>query len=115
MKTKLFVAVFLAALVGFSSCSRKKDPPLSKACDIISITGTNGTWSNSGSDYTGIYCKSTNITSLSPTITVSEKATHNFSGPKDLTDWVTVTVTAENKKDTKTYRIKADTNQTACP
>ena len=117
MKTKLYIVVFLTALIGFGACGSKDKEKKSKECDIVSFKVGNDPWSLSGDTYSFVYCKGTSLTGLNPTIVVSDKAKISPSGAQDFSDGkeVTYTVTAEDGKTTKTYTAKASNNTTPCP
>jgi len=114
MKTKLYVVVFLAALIGFGACGSK--PKKETGCEIISFKVGNDTWTLSGDTYSFVYCKTFPLTNLSPTIVVSNKAKYSPTGAQDFSEGkeVTYTVTAEDGK-TKTYKARASNSTTACP
>jgi hypothetical protein len=86
-------------------------PAVSDACDITAFTTDGGTWIINGTNITGTFPAGTEVTDLTPTITVSAGATvtpasgvaQNF-----FTDaGVTYTVTAEDGTTTKTYTATA--------
>ncbi len=111
MKGKLFLVALLVAVVGFSACGGGDKPEeLSSECKIISFKDGNIPWEINENNRTiiGSYDKgSTTGTSIAPTIVTSTGATvvpqtgatQDFSGGKT----VTYTVTAENKKDVRSY------------
>jgi hypothetical protein len=111
MKCKIFVIAILAIVTVFGGCKKDKAPEKSKACDIVSFKVGDQTWNISGTNITYTYPKGTNVSNLSPTIIVSDKATVNpksgvaqdFSNEK----LVTYTVTAEDGKTSKTYNARA--------
>ena len=100
-------SVVVALFAGFASC--KKDSQ-SSACEIITFKVGDKTWDVVGTNVTATYPKGSNVSSLSPVIEVSEKATvspksgvtQDFSNDKA----VSYVVTAENGK-TKTYTARA--------
>lgn len=83
------------------------EAPLSNKCEITSfkISDATGTITNTAIAVT--VPKDTDVTSLTPTIVVSEGATVSpASGTaKDFTNAVTYTVTAENGTSTKAYTV----------
>jgi len=113
-KSLIFSVLFVVfAVFSFSTC---KKPKKSDECNITSfkiggeeLLASNGTIGK-------IYCKTFNVTSLTPTITVSAGAKVDpASGvAKDFTSPVTYTVTAESGK-TKTYTVTITKNETPCP
>ena len=112
--TVLVVAILLAATAGISSCKKKNDdqPAKSKACDITLFKVGNDTWTINGTSITYQYPKGTTPGSLTPTITVSDKASVNPPTGVAQSDFftsggVTYTVTAEDGTTKKTYTAKA--------
>ncbi|GHT22765.1 hypothetical protein FACS189430_05020 [Bacteroidia bacterium] len=113
----LTVIVLLAATAGVSSCKKKnnddpQEPAKSAACDITSFKVGNDTWQISGTSITYQYPKGTAPGSLTPTITVSDKASVNPASDVSQSDFfttngVTYTVTAEDGVTKKTYTAKA--------
>ena len=113
MKSRLFVVVLLAAVVGFGGCGKDKK---SSDCLITSFTVDAKAWTvdNTAGTIIGNYEKGTVIGNLNPVIVASDKAkvtpttAQDFSNGKE----VTYTVTAENGKATKSYKAKAVVSQT---
>jgi hypothetical protein len=107
----------LAAVIGFGAC-KDKEKDKSKACDITSFKdGSNNSWNISGDNITFIYCKTTTVGNINPTIVVSDKATYTPQGAQDFSNEKVVEykVTAEDGKTTKTYKAKATVGTTPCP
>jgi hypothetical protein len=94
-------------------------PTLSKACDITKFTVGGKDWDFSGTTITHTYPANTDVTKLTPTITVSDKATVDpASGTEqDFSQDVTYTVTAEDgtkKFYLVTVTVEAPTLSSAC-
>ena len=114
MKKLLFsisvLALTVAIMLCVTSCPGSKENQ-SSACDIISFKVGDKTWDISGLNITATYPKGTNVSSLSPTIVVSDKANvaPNSGVAQDFSDNRTITyiVTAEDGKTSKTYTARA--------
>ena len=113
MKTaKNLVLIFSVVLI-CTACGKDKDKDNDKssACDIITFTTGSDNWQISGNSITISFPKGTSQGSLTPVITISEKAVVSpLSGaPQDFftANGVTYTVTAEDGKTKKTYTAKA--------
>lgn len=83
------------------------EAPLSNKCEITSFKISDATGTITGSAIAVTVPKDTDVTSLTPTIVVSEGATVSpASGTaKDFTNPVTYTVTAENETTTKDFTV----------
>ena len=86
-------------------------PPKSDACEIISFVHITKEWGITGNEITATYPEGTVLTSVAPTITVSQGATVNppSLALQDFSDGktVTYTVTAEDGVTQKTYIASA--------
>jgi hypothetical protein len=111
MKKLLVYSLIVAAIV-FTSCTyTEPEPPISKECNIESFYAGGKNWEINGLNITAIFSKGTPVSSLSPIIQISDKATirplsgvaQDFSNDRP----VTYTVTAEDGKTQKTYTAKA--------
>ena len=115
---KLFVAVAVVLVAGIagSSCKKKKDEAKSNACEMISFKVDGVMWEKKDNSFTFTYPKGTVVTSLTPTIVVSDKATVSpKSGEaKDFTNSVTYTVTAEDGTK-KSYTATATVSTVPAP
>jgi hypothetical protein len=114
---KLFVAVVVVLIAGmaFSACKKKKDEAKSSACEMISFKVGDDTWTKKDNSFTFTYPKGTVVTSLTPTIVVSDKATVSPTGAQDFTNSVTYTVTAEDGTTKKTYTATATVSTVPAP
>jgi hypothetical protein len=114
---KLFVTVAVVLVAGIScqSCKKKKDEAKSSTCEMISFKVGDDEWTKSGTTFTFTYPKGTVVTSLTPTIVVSEKATVSPTGAQDFTNSVTYTVTAEDGTTKKTYTATATVSTVPAP
>ena len=110
-KSYLFSVLFVAILI-LSSCSGKDpEPEKSKACDIETFNAGGKDWAINGLNITTTFSKGTNVSNLSPTIRVSDKAkispasgtVQDFSDNREIK----YTVTAEDGKTEKVYTAKA--------
>jgi hypothetical protein len=114
-KMKKYFRNTLTALLGavmfcVTSCKEDKEEDLrSKACDITAFTAGGEAWSISGTNITKTFPNGTDVTALTPTITVSEGATVSpaSGAAQNFSQDVTYTVTAEDGTTTKTYTAKA--------
>jgi hypothetical protein len=84
-------------------------PDASNACELTAFVTDGGSWTISGTTITQTFQSGTDVTKLTPTITVSDKATVNpASGTeRDFSQDVTYTVTAQDGIAKKTYIAKA--------
>ena len=106
MKSRFFAIVLLLAViaVGFGACGGKEKK--SSAKDITAFSEGGVTWTIDGTTITGNYPKGKVVTSLTPSVTVSDKADYEPKGPQNFTNSVTYTVTAEDGS-TKAYTATA--------
>ena len=108
----------MVLVAGFTACKKKNGgdepdaPAKSAVCNIESFKVGTDTWQISGTSITFQYPKGTTPGSLTPTITVSDKASVNPASGAAQSDFftangVTYTVTAEDGTTKKTYTAKA--------
>ena len=68
-------------------------------------SGQKGTLENKHIELRYILPKGTDLTALTPRLTVSDKASHNVNGPLDFTKPVQILVTAEDGVHTARYTV----------
>jgi hypothetical protein len=119
MKSRLFAAVLLAVLVGFSACRKKKeDTPKSAECEILLFKVGDIEYQKEGLNISKIYTKTGTgewsdapAGAVQPFIEISAKAdiVPKASVAQDFfkDGGVIYTVTAEDGKTSKTYTVKA--------
>jgi hypothetical protein len=114
MKTKLFVAVLLAIVVGFGACNSKDKVTLSSEKVILSFTVDGENWCSGtcGSAITKILPKGTTSLRFTPVLDISPKAQYAPQGEQDFSSPVTYTITAEDASSTQvTVTVNVSANQ----
>ena len=85
---------------------RVMEPP-SQGCALTSfeLAGARGTIDEAAKTVQVTLPKGTDLTALTPRLTVSDKASHNVNGPLDFTKPVQILVTAEDGVHTARYTV----------
>lgn len=116
MKKSFFVSVLVAVFAVFAAGCGSKDNDKSSAKEILTVTGSAGSWSVSGDQITGILCKTASLSGITLNFSLSPKAEitpasgiHDFSDGKS----VTFTVKAEDGSEKK-FTAKASNSQDPC-
>ena len=89
--------------------------PIGQGCALtgFELAGVRGTIDEAAKTVQVILPKGTDLTALTPRLTVSDKASHNVTGPLDFTKPVQILVTAEDGVHTARYTVTVRTTDDA--
>jgi len=113
MKSNIFVIALLAVVLGLGGCG-SNGPKLSDQCDMTGFKVGTITYTPTADGFTWHYVKASEnfwtgmpTWPASPSVTISEGATYEPKSADFLDKEVIFTVTAEDGKTKKTYKVKA--------